>query len=238
MSRVSGPLRFFMSFSDPSSSMALPLLVVGRPSGSGLVSWDGRAAVPVRRFRLAVEARARARTATKARNGTLPPWLRAAIALWCMGSSQPGAPSVLSTWSARAALPRWPGSICRIAPPTHRTAHAKGNHPATANSATPVARSSRCGHTARARTAYRSTAPGAPVTSEACPEARPPKPSPNHQIPADQATDPTMAGRTRRRNRNPTPRASWPRAKVASKGAECAAMMWAKKSTGAPTQPG
>jgi hypothetical protein len=50
-----------------------------------------------------------------------------------------------------------------------------------------------------------SSAPGAPVASEACSMARPPSPSPNHQIPSAQASDPTIAGLTRRGSRNPTP---------------------------------
>ena len=57
------------------------------------------------------------------------------------------------------------------------------------------------------------TDPGAPVRAEADPVKIRPRPSPKNQTPKAQKNDTARAGRTVRRKSNPTPMATWMRAK-------------------------
>jgi hypothetical protein len=74
---------------------------------------------------------------------------------------------------------------------------------------------------------------GKPIRWRGRHRCRPPEP-PRRNC---HAKDTTIAGRTSRGKKNPMPTASWTRTNAAFSDAGCAAMRWAKKSTGPATQP-
>ena len=82
------------------------------------------------------------------------------------------------------------------------------------------------------------TAPGAPVTGLAVPLSTPPRPSPNHQTAADQATEPASATLTAGRQAMPRPRASWMVAKAAFVVTGLRSMMPAAQRTESATSAG